>query len=242
MELVKQKLTQMKDDHEASEERILKFQSELVDSKRNLEAALHEKESLARKIEAVEAQIINANKQGQFLLEQLRSLERNTDENEGRRRFLQDRELEGEQSLSQLEYRLDEVRDKFVENSTKCENAERRLVVLKAEYEKIRSKRLEMEDQSLYLQKEVDEKTLQLRDLEETELKTSARDFRNEDHIRLVEDYYSDAVEREEHGRLNCQRLQRLIEQVEDQIELVQRRKKKTEVELKNTVQAVINN
>lgn len=62
MEVVKKRLNQMKEDFETSQEKIVEFEAKLQDSCRNLEAAVTEKESLVRRIEAVESQIINANR------------------------------------------------------------------------------------------------------------------------------------------------------------------------------------
>jgi len=218
MDLVRERLTQMKVDYESSQDRIVKFQSELQISRRNLEAAVHDKESLLRRIESVETQIINANKSREEIVDRMKFLERNTNNSEGRRRFLENRELESDQNLSNLEERLCEVRDKFFENSVKCEEGDSRLAYLRSEFERVRAKRMQSEEHSQYLQCEVDEKTLRLRDLEQAELKTSAKEFHHDDSLRLAEDHHRNALEREEGARLQVQKLQQLIDMVEGMV------------------------
>ena len=73
-------------------------------------------------------------------MEQYRTLERNVNENEGKRRFLESKELQGDITIGRLEERLVEIRDKFFENSVKCEEGDRRLAVLRADYDKVRVK------------------------------------------------------------------------------------------------------
>ena len=130
MDLVKKRLNQMKEDYDKSQEKIIEFESKLQTSRRNLEAAVTEKESLLRRIEAVESQIITANKSRDEIAEQYRYLERNVDQNEGKRKFLENKELEGDINVGRLEERLAEIRDKFFENSVKCEEGDRRLSCL----------------------------------------------------------------------------------------------------------------
>ena len=218
MDLVKQHLNKMKVDYENSQDRIMKFQSELQVSRRNLEAAIHDKESLLRRIESVETQIINANKSREEIVDRLKFLERNTNNSEGRRKFLENRELEGDQNLVNLEKRLSEVRDKFFENSVKCEEGDSRLAYLRSEFERVRAKRMQMEEHSQYLQCQVDEKTLRLRDLEQVELKKSAKELHYNDSLRLAEDHHRGALEREKSAELRVQKLQQLIDMVEGMV------------------------
>ena len=215
MDLVKKRLNQMKDDCETSQEKIIKFEAELQATQRNMEAAVTEKESLLRRIEAVESQIITANKSRDEIAEQYRHFERNVDQNEGKRKFLENKELEGDINLFRLEERLAEIRDKFFENSVKCEEGDRRLAVLRSEYEKLHSKRMEMQEHAVHLQREFDEKTLRLRDLENSVVRTGAKEYDEDGNLRVVQDLHRDALAREETARLHVQKLQRMIEMVE---------------------------
>jgi len=241
MELVKERLNQMKDDYETSNDKIIKFESELQESRRNLESAVNEKESLLRRIEVVESQIINANKNRERIVDDLRYLERNTDVNEGKRKFLENKELEGDINICRLEERLSEVRDKFFENSIKCEEGERRLAVLRSDFDKLRSRRLEMQEHAVYLQRDLDEKTLKSRGMEDHLANNGAKEYDDEANLRIVEDLHREELDREEKARLRVQKLQRVIEMVEDQIEEVRRRKKKLQVEYKNSLDIIVN-
>jgi len=241
MELVKERLNQMKDDYETSNDKIIKFESELQESRRNLESAVNEKESLLRRIEVVESQIINANKNRERVVDDLRYLERNTDVNEGKRKFLENKELEGDINICRLEERLSEVRDKFFENSIKCEEGERRLAVLRSDFDKLRSRRLEMQEHAVYLQRDLDEKTLKSRGMEDQLANNGAKEYDDEANLRIVEDLHREELDREEKARLRVQKLQRVIEMVEDQIEEVRRRKKKLQVEYKNSLDIIVN-
>jgi len=241
MELVKERLNQMKDDYETSNDKIIKFESELQESRRNLESAVNEKESLLRRIEVVESQIINANKNRERIVDDLRYLERNTDVNEGKRKFLENKELEGDINICRLEERLSEVRDKFFENSIKCEEGERRLAVLRSDFDKLRSRRLEMQEHAVYLQRDLDEKTLKSRGMEDHLANNGAKEYDDEANLRIVEDLHREELDREERARLRVQKLQRVIEMVEDQIEEVRRRKKKLQVEYKNSLDIIVN-
>ncbi|XP_066922204.1 tropomyosin-like [Clytia hemisphaerica] len=241
MELVKERLNQMKDDYETSNDKIIKFESELQESRRNLESAVNEKESLLRRIEVVESQIINANKNRERIVDDLRYLERNTDINEGKRKFLENKELEGDINICRLEERLSEVRDKFFENSIKCEEGERRLAVLRSDFDKLRSRRLEMQEHAVYLQRDLDEKTLKSREMEDHLANNGAKEYDDEANLRIVEDLHREELDREERARLRVQKLQRVIEMVEDQIEEVRRRKKKLQVEYKNSLDIIVN-
>lgn len=242
MEVVKKRLNQMKEDFETSQEKIVEFEAKLQDSCRNLEAAVTEKESLVRRIEAVESQIINANRTRDEVMEQYRTLERNVNENEGKRRFLESKELQGDITIGRLEERLVEIRDKFFENSVKCEEGDRRLAVLRADYDKVHAMRLQMQDRASHLLREYDEKTLRLRDLEDTLQRTGAKEYDEDANMKVIQDMHRDALYREETSRLYVQKLKRLIEIKQDEIEEVRRRKKKTEVEFRNTVEAVLIN
>ena len=221
MDLVKKRLSQMKEDYDTSQEKIVKFETELQTSRRNLEAAVTEKESLLRRIEAVESQIITANKTRDEISEQYRYLERSVDQNEGKRKFLENKELEGDINLVRLEERLAEIRDKFFENSVKCEEGDRRLSILQAEYEKMHTKRLQMQERAVHLQREFDEKTLRMRDLEEAVLRTGAKEYDEDANMKVMQDLHRDALVREESARLHVQKLQRVIEKVEGKRDVV---------------------
>lgn len=214
MELIKKRVTTIKKDTEFSEERIVEFRSSLRVSKRNLENALKEKEALTQRIEAVEGQIINADKQRQLILEQMKDLERNTTASEGKRKFLEDKELEGDQALLKLEERLSVARSRFDENSIKCEEAEARLKKLQEEQMNTSTRRKELEIKSRALQTDVDSKVLNIRDIEEMERRSWAKGTKDEDEIRLVECHYREMLERTEQGRVKVNRLQRMIEDV----------------------------
>lgn len=136
MELVKDKLNSMKAQSELSEEKIIRFESELRKSTQHLEAALKEKESLIKKVEAVEAQIINADRKRGDVMDRLKDLDQSTDTSECKRRVLENRELDGDDALIKLEDRLRFVQEKYSEHCVQCEEGERRVAVLGAEYKK----------------------------------------------------------------------------------------------------------
>lgn len=241
MDAVKNKLNSMKAQSELSEERIIKFESNLTVSKQHLEAALKEKESLYRKIEAIEAQILLAERKKEDVVDKLKGLRDDTDCSESKRRVLENRELEGDVALGKLEDRLRTVREKYGENATQCEEGERRLYVLTADFEKTRERRLKSETTAEKLEKEIEAKMAQLRCCEESLRKNSYSDFKQEDHIKLLESYHREAEEKKELGRLNILKLRRQIENTEDEIENVRMRTKEANVQLKNIVHAVVN-
>lgn len=205
----------MKAETELSEERITKFESALRASKRSLENALQEKESLSRRIEAVESHIIGADKQRQFIMDKMKVLERTTTASEGKRKFLENKELEGDQVILQLEERLSIARARFDENSIKCEEAEMQLAQLQAEHSKTSDRRMQLQEVGQCLQSDVDQKMLQVRDIEELEMKSSSKNHHDEEELKLLESHCQEAMERTQRGRISVQKLQRLIESVQ---------------------------
>lgn len=212
MQAVKNQINSMKIQAEESEERVIKFESALRTCKQHLETALKEKEQLTKRIENVEAQIINADRQRGDIVDRLKEINLKTDTSECKRRILENREVEGDAAITKLEHRLKKARETYDENLRRSEEAERRLASLTNEYNSVCKNRQLLKVKGSKLEKEIDAKILKLRDREDLEMRMSKRECRAEDQLKLLESFYRDAEEKREVGRVKVMRLQTLVE------------------------------
>lgn len=79
-------------------------------------------------------------------------------------------------------------------------------------YSQVHAMRLQMQDRASHLLREYDEKTLRLRDLEDTLQRTGAKEYDEDANMKVIQDMHRDALYREETSRLYVQKLKRLIE------------------------------
>lgn len=238
---VKNKLNSMKLETALSEDRIRKFETTLKISRDHLESALLEKESLHRKIEAVESQIIDANKQREDMQEKIQSFEAQITDFHCKRRDLCEGEKNVNDDITKLEKQLKLANDHFAENTVRHEEAERRLETLDTDCKVAIERREECENRSAVLEREIDQKLLRLKACEDFERKYGEAVGRRAHENKMVESYYKDAEGRVEKGKIDINRLQRVVERTEDEIESLQLRSRAAQVELQNAIQTVVN-
>jgi len=224
-----------------SEDRIRKFEANLKLSKDHLDSALLEKETLQRKIEAVETQIINANKLREDMQEKLTHFETQIDEYHCKRREFSESEKDVGDDIDRLERQLKVAKDHLSENTVRCEEAEKRLFTLDSDCQNAMEKHEECSKRSAMLEKEIDQKLLKLKAYEHFERKYADEDCRRAHNMKLLDSYYREAEGRVETGKLNITRLQRVVERTEDEIESLQLRSRAAQVELQNVVQTLVN-
>ena len=230
----------MKVQAEQSEERTNTFESALKRSKQHLDAAIHEKEGLIKKIAAVEEQITISDRKREDLREKLNGLISNTDVSECKRKVLENRELEGDETMVKLEERLAYSKNQYKEHAVRCEEAERRLQILKEEFNKVHELRMELENKGDYMEEEIDEAITKMRDLENKEGDAIKKEYQSDDQIKLLDSYYREAEERKEMARYDVCRLQRLIDQTNDDIERVQMNTRQVQHEMEKAIAEVM--
>lgn len=237
---VKNKLNSMKLETALSEDRIRKFETTLKISRDHLESALLEKESLHRRIEAVESQIIDANKQREDMQDKIQSFEAQITDFHCKRRDLCEGEKNVNDDITKLEKQLKHANEHLAENTVRHEEAERRLETLDTDCAVAIELRKECEKRSAILEREIDQKLLRLKACEDFERKYGEAVGRRADERKMVESYYRDGEGRVEKGKIDINRLQRVVERTEDEIESLQLRSRAAQIELQHAIQTVV--
>ncbi|XP_065648553.1 tropomyosin beta chain isoform X2 [Hydra vulgaris] len=238
MQAVKEAILDMIEQSQYSEDRIKLFESALRSSKRHLENILNEKESLMKKLENSEMKIISVDQQRCEVADKLKAIEIQIDQSELHRRVLEEKELESDNKIIKLEYKLCTAKNKYEENILRYEEAKQRLAELNSEYNLLIKKQTCLEQTGADLEQEAENKTLKLISLEKSSEQLFKSNANNEDHLRYLENDCRLMNEKQEATMLNVARLQKLIETTKDKIETLQMKKKTKEMELKNALHA----
>lgn len=241
MEAVRQKLNNIRQEIDDSEEKAKSIDMYVRLEAQRLESCLLERESMERKTENLLQKIDKVQNEYQERLERLQEVETSIDVNESKRKALEKREGDYDDRLTMLEDKLRGAKINADERRQLLDEAKRRKQVLHVELEKSEKRYTDAKDKFEFFESEIDHTGQQLRQMERKEMSSTDREMELEDEMRYLADRLRGSQERWFLSDDKVKALARTKESLQDEIEVVRSKTKHYKGEIQRMFEEIHN-
>jgi tropomyosin-1 len=211
MEKLKARISKLKEDIDACEQRESEAKALHAEAKNRLELAESERNSFRRRLKIIEGDVAKTNERLAEKQDRLDSLESQTAEHDTARKNLEDQEVEGDERLVQLSDQLKRGQTETEAYDTQYSEAKRREVVLLADLDKAESRYADNSARIEQLMKAIANASEDIRDLESRESDQCDRETLNEEKVVFLSEQIKETLSKAESSERDAARLKRLV-------------------------------